>query len=85
MATTNITITDDWTQVADASDDPVLITGVSQDPVEFATTAGGAPTVERGHRLGSMASGEGITRTLLGSGDIYARAASGKANLVVSK
>jgi len=72
--TQNVTITSDWTKVADAADDPVLVTSNTKAPVEFAVKdTGGDPTVEAGHRLGDMAEGAGVTRLLLGEGDIYAR------------
>ncbi len=87
MATVNVQITGDWTLVAEAADDPVLITGVVMDPVEVAVSDG-APTVPYGHRLERMASGDGITRELIGAGDIYARLSGnrpGPATLVVTK
>lgn len=83
MATTNADITSVWTKVADAAADRVLITGVVQDPVEFATVDGAvAPVVAKGHRLKQMADGEGITRDLIGPGHIYARLSGNRTNTV---
>jgi hypothetical protein len=88
MSTQNITITDDWTLVANAADDPVLITAWDQAPFEFATTdSGDDPPDVLGHLMTDLARGQGLTRAAIGEGLIYARLADDRfpsAVLVVS-
>jgi hypothetical protein len=70
MPTANITATTDWTKIADAADEFVLISTTSAAFIEYATTDSGAPSLERGHTL---TDGDSLTRAAIGSGHIYAR------------
>ena len=86
MPTTNPAITSTWSKIADSSNTELLASWNAPVQVEFATTsADSAPTVH-GHRLDQ---GSCITRSLLGSGYVWARLSKGAApssiNLVVSK
>ncbi|HRP96316.1 MAG TPA: hypothetical protein PL143_08710 [Rhodocyclaceae bacterium] len=70
MPTTNILIDHlKWQKVADATDEHLLISCRSHDPIEYATTDGGPPTV-KGHLY--IASRK-VTRNELGPGHVYAR------------
>ncbi len=82
MPTSNVTITNAWTQVADNTGSELLITWNSPANVEFASTAiSSAPTVI-GHILDRESA---ITRSSIGSGFIWAKlvAASGPNSLVL--
>jgi len=70
MATTNKTVTGDWSRIVDLGAEFLLS---ALDPVEIAVTAADAtaPTVSSGHYL---APGDGLTRSLIGVGAIWCRA-----------
>jgi hypothetical protein len=71
MATINLTITKTWALVAEADDDPVLVTSRGPATIEFALTAtNAAPTVARGHLLRPD---EAATRAVVGDGYLWAR------------
>jgi hypothetical protein len=70
MATNNIAITSAWTKLAETADADVLITCNDAVTVEVAATlADAAPTVV-GHKLNP---GQAITRSLIGSGYVWAK------------
>ena len=82
MATSNVDLTNDWSQVALNTDDHVLISD-SPSAFEVAVTAADAAPTVRGHRIEPH---EAITRGLLGEGYIWARnVGGGAAVLVVTK
>jgi hypothetical protein len=84
MATQNATITSAWSKIADSADDPFLAQPFGSSTFQIATMATEtAPTVE-GHVI--KASGQAISRDLIGAGHVYARVVSGapSATLVVS-
>lgn len=85
MATSNITITSAWTQLALDTNTELLATWDTAATVEVATTAASvAPTVT-GHRLGRE---QALSRGVLGSGFVWARLVGGvpaSLSVVVSK
>ena len=86
MATLNISISDQWTKLADSANSELLVTWNDPVSVEVATTtADTAPTVN-GHHLSPD---DAVTRAVIGSGYVWARLVSGSrpnsANLVVTK
>jgi hypothetical protein len=88
MATVNTTITSAWTKLADAADDPVLITSGTSAVVEVATVATNVAPSVTGHRLEELASGQAVTRAVIGDGYIFARIVDPRfltAEMVVSK
>lgn len=72
MATSNISVSKTWTQLASTDDDQVLITFNGTEQIEFVTTAANsAPSASlNGHVLNR---GEGVTRQVLGGGYVWAR------------
>lgn len=88
MATTNISINHAWTQLATAAEEAVLISTKFPHPVQYATTAADvAPDLE-GHTLANK---DALSRSVIGSGYIWARVApdvvlvSESVTLVVTK
>lgn len=79
MATTNVTVTKDWTKVADDTDDPVLIRRTSASgSVEFAITdTDAAPTGIVGAKFLAE---EGINRSNSGVGFIWLKVGAGSRN-----
>lgn len=70
MTTYNTAITSTWTKLADASNVELLVTWDNPTDIEVAvTSADSAPTVI-GHSLNRS---NAITRTVLGSGYVWAR------------
>ena len=71
MATSNITVTQDWTQLAATADDPVLVTFSAPVWYEVATTdVDSAPSGIIGHQVDWES---GFTRDVVGSGYIWVR------------
>lgn len=68
MATENITIDKNWTQVASDTDEDFLISN-GKSYVEYAISDG-EPSVDKGHILGP---GDSLTRRTIGPGVLYAR------------
>ena len=88
MATSNITVTHAWTQVALNTDDAFLLTCAGPALLEVAATAAdAAPIGIVGHRLPSASSGDAITRDILGAGYVWVRCMppAESANVVVTK
>jgi len=84
MSTTNVTLTKSWQQVAaDGNEFLLTVPYASDGPIVEVATSTGAPTVT-GHRLQSSVR-EGMSRTLLGPGDVYARAPGGDAVIVLTE
>jgi hypothetical protein len=83
MATTNVTLTTAWTQVAADSDDPVLLQAIGGGPWQVAAMATEAAPSVSGHLIEGPQTA--ITRAVLGSGFIYAKALEGSLKLVVTK
>jgi len=73
MTTTNVTLTKDWTKIVNDGDQFFFtIPYQARGRLVEIATSDGEPTVV-GHRLiGNLR--EGMSRTLLGPGDVYARA-----------
>lgn len=86
MATSNISVTPAWTKIADASNTDLLVTWDTPVAIEFATTAADAAPTIRGHRIPPDSA---ITRSILGSGYVWAKTVSGAVpadiSVVVSK
>ena len=85
MATSNITATAEWTKIADATDDHLLVSTNASSAYEVATTAADAApaTSVLGHRMDAH---DAVNRLLIGPGYVWARnIGSGDANLVVTK
>lgn len=86
MPTTNVTITNTYTQIAADTDTSLLVTFDSDAMVEFATTTTAAAPTVRGHRLSKQ---DGISRAIIGPGYVWARTVPGlrpgSAQLVVTK
>ena len=82
MPTSNLVVTAAWTQVAADTKTELLITWKAPVIVEFATTATNvAPTVF-GHELSRD---DGVTRSVIGKGFVWARVVpSGSVLLVVT-
>ena len=71
MATANIEVTKDWTQLASVGDGTVLATFRKMGTLEVAlTSADTAPTVTKGHLLRP---GDALTRLAFGDGYVWAR------------
>lgn len=75
MATINITVDTDWTLIVPSAATWCLVSSDSPSIVEYATGANNstAPTAEIGWRLKQN---EGLTRSVIASGAIYARVAN---------
>ena len=85
MATTNVSLTTTWTKVAEDTDDPVLLQTLAGSIEIAATATDSAPAASlKGHRVSVY---EGATRTIVGGGFYWARAADTfeAASLVVTK
>ena len=86
MATLNISISDQWTKLADSANLELLVTWNDPISIEVATTTADTAPIVNGHRLFPN---DAITRTVIGSGYVWARLVSGSrsnsANLVVTK
>ena len=74
MATSNIAITKTWTKVANAADDPVLITFRISGTLEVATTSTDVAPAVTGHLVKP---GDAVTRLVIGSGFVWARCSPG--------
>ena len=84
MSTTNVTVTEDWTKVADDTDDPVLVQCLGSLTWEVAAVASDADPVVRGHLL--QGPGMAVSRDTIGAGFIYAKAyGSAEALFAVTK
>jgi len=87
MATTNVTITADWTKIADVADDPVCCSCITNCGWEVAATAADSePTVD-GTRLLGNADGPNpmaVSRTTHPSGYLWARIINGPDSAVVA-
>jgi len=70
MATTNVTVTQTWTKLAEDSDDPILISFSTPVFFEVATTATDVAPVVSGHQLQYD---DQIVREVIGPGFIWAR------------
>lgn len=75
MPTSNPVITPAWIKIADASNTELLASWQPAVQVEFATTSADAEPTVSGHRLDQ---GSCITRSLMGSGYVWARVAKGQ-------
>jgi len=87
MATSNLTITTEWSKIAEDSDDPVLIQAAYGFEYEVATVATDTAPVVIGHKI-LRGTYNAITRSMLGPGFIYARVTDDNitsTTLVVSK
>jgi hypothetical protein len=76
----------EWTLIANADDDPVLVTSEDEGVYAFATLAApGTPDV-RGHkvRLGATHPAEGVSRAVGLVGYLYAMTADGTASATLS-
>jgi len=83
MATSNVTLTKAWQKVANGGDEFFLsFPGVAGDPQIEVATAASEPTVQ-GHRLTAQL-GEQVNRTLIGPGDVWARARTSEVTIVLS-
>lgn len=82
MPTSNVTITNAWTQVCDNTGTDLLVTWNSPANVEFAATSTNVVPTVVGHILDRESA---ITRSSIGSGYIWAKLvqASGPNSLVV--
>lgn len=79
MATTNLTVTSEWTDVCDDTKDFLLTLPVPGAEIEIATTdTGDDPTVDVGHRLVYVRDSgrDSINRALIGTGHVFARTIS---------
>ena len=76
MATTNVLVTGTWTKVV-LSTESFLLTALTNaaDTVEVAVFSLADATVH-GHKLNAL-NGEGLTRDLIGPGDVYVRSLGG--------
>jgi hypothetical protein len=87
MATTNITLTANWTQIIDDGDDFLLsLADASGHRVIAVATAASAPAATlRGHQLSTGSGGnDAITRAIIGPGDVWARSQGSPAVLAVT-
>jgi hypothetical protein len=89
MATTNVTVTDSWTKVADDTDDPVCISANSTLDWEWATIVTDEDPSVAGHLMSSGSTRGsivlGITRAQAISGFIYARMLDSGSSAVFAK
>jgi len=71
MATTNISVSATWTKVVNAADS-FLLSALSGDPSVIEVAISPASASVSGHRL-NASTNEGMTRDLIGPGDVYVR------------
>lgn len=81
MTTFNTSISNTWTKVAASTDTELLITYTSTAAIEIATTATDVVPTVIGHVLNREAA---ITRSVLGSGFVWAKTAVGSVPSVIT-
>jgi hypothetical protein len=83
MATTNVTLTEDWQEIVAAGDEFFLsIPYIYDAPQVDVATAAAEPAVD-GHRLDSDR-GQEMNRTLIGPGKVWARSRNDEVTVVLT-